>query len=204
MHPSTVSNAPALQQGYIPYFYQIGLQYVYRTPQDWQRKGRPDDHATTYDFSSDRAASRHLDHPQTVEQIIERGYFSIPKGDSVTAIITDKVHTSWLGLDDVIQQVQQRRAIYDQNLYQLELNKCAAINAIYRHEGYNGTGSASSKQHYAKHKAIQKLYEEERNERVTFWKDVSRLRTTLPETAQLYLSAHRKRSALEQIGDARW
>ncbi|MBN2561021.1 MAG: hypothetical protein JXQ75_08835 [Phycisphaerae bacterium] len=146
MYPNTSSNAPTLQQSYVPYFYQIGLQYVYRTPQDWQRKGQPDDHATTYDFSSDRAASRYLDHPQTVEQIIERGSFSIPKGDSVTAIITDKVHTSWLGLDDVIQQVQQRRAIYDQNLYQIELNKCAAINAIYRHEGYNGTGSASSKQ----------------------------------------------------------
>ena len=103
MNPNTPSNVPALQQGYVPYFYQIGLQYIYRTPQDWQRKRRPATYATPHDFSSGRAVSRNLDHPQTVEQIIERGYFSIPRGDPITAIITDKVHTSWIGLDDVLE-----------------------------------------------------------------------------------------------------
>jgi hypothetical protein len=134
--------------------------------------------------------------PQTVEQIVQQGYFAVPRGDPVTALITDKHHTSRLGLDDVIGQIRRRYEIYEDNLYQIELSKCAAINAIYHHEAYCGTGSASSRQHYAKHKAIQGLYEQERLERTALWKDVSRLRTLLPESAQQYLSADRKVAAL--------
>ena len=79
---------------------------------------------------------------------------------------------------------------------EIELGKCAAMNAIYQHEAYNGP--PSSKQMYAKHKAIQDLYEEERTERTVLWKDISRLKMQIPETAQEYLGAHRKGSILAQ------
>ena len=39
----------------------------------------------------------------------------------------------------------------------IDLGKCAAINTIYAHEAY--VGPPSSKQMYARHKAIQDLYE---------------------------------------------
>ncbi len=199
MYPNNQSDEPFPGQTYVPYFYQVGLHYHYGSPRDWRRKASPDHGSVPYDFSSERGTPKYFDHPQTVEQIIERGYFAIPRGDPIAAIITDKVHTSWLGLDDVISQVQQRREIYEQNLLQIELSKCAAANAIYQHEAY--VGPPSSKQMYARHKAIQDLYEQQRNERTTFWKDVSRLRSLLPESAQLYLSAHRKRTALQDAGD---
>ena len=47
------------------------------------------------------------------------------------------------------------------------------------------------------------LYMEQRAERVSLWRDVSRLRLELPENAQQYLSAYRKVSILEDDkGDA--
>ncbi len=79
------------------------------------------------------------------------------------------------------------------------MSRSAAVNAIYQHEAYRGPGSADSKQHYAKHKEIQKLYEQQREEQVNLWKDVSRLRGLLPENAQMYLSAHRKLAVLKSI-----
>lgn len=199
MYPNTSSNAPAFQQGYVPYFYQIGLQYVYRTPQDWPRTERMVAYSAPGESSIGRAADRHPDHPQTVEQIIRRGYFAVPISDPTTAIITDKAQTSWLGLDDVISQVRRRYEIHERILYQIECSKSAAVNAIYQHEAYRGPGSADSKQHYAKHKEIQKLYEQQREEEVNLWKDVSRLRGLLPENAQMYLSAHRKLAVLKSI-----
>ena len=157
----------------------------------------------SYGFSSIDSAFGHVDRFQTVEQVIANGYFAAPAGDPITAVITDRHHTSWLGLDDVIRQVRQRYEIHERNLYRIESAKCAAINAIYHHEAYNGTATASSKQHYAKHKAIQGLYEEERLERVNLWRDVSRIKQLLPESAQQYLAAHRKVSVLaENRGDA--
>ena len=53
----------------------------------------------------------------------------------------------------------------------------------------------------ARHKGIQGLYEQERLERTELWKDVSRLRGLIPESAQLYLAASRKRSILGEAGE---
>ncbi len=168
--------------------------------EDTGRSRRPyDSAASPYDFSRMQGPfdSVSADAP-SIEQIIQQGYFAVPISDPVTAMITDKQQTSRLGLDDVIGQIRQRYEIYEQNVYQIELAKCAAINAIYHHEAYCGPGSANSRQHYAKHKAIQDLYEQQRTERTTLWKDVSQLRTALPESAQQYLTAHRKVSVLAQ------
>ena len=46
-------------------------------------------------------------------------------------------------------------------------------------------------------KRLQALYADQRAERVAVWKDISRLRQTLPEAAQSYLSALRKLTVLE-------
>ena len=50
---------------------------------------------------------------------------------------------------------------------------------------------------YSANKAIQGVYEQKRMERQNLWRDVSRLRLALPESAQQYLTAYRKVSALE-------
>ena len=127
MYPGTSSNRPSADTGYASYFYQAGLHQWSGLP---QLPGDPS--RTQYDFTSDLVHSRHSNHPWTVEQIIERGYLAVPKGDPVTALVSDKTHTSWLGLDDIIGQVRHRYEIYEQSIVQIELAKCAAANAIYQ------------------------------------------------------------------------
>lgn len=193
---------PADHGGYVPYFYERGLHLSY--PVSSQRARYRDAAPALQSYGpSFRDVGFGPDFgPQTVEDIVARGYFSVPPGDPVDAIITDRQHTSRLGLDDVISQIRQRYEIHDRILRQIESAKCAAMNAIYRHEAYCGPASANSKQQYAKHKAIQGLYEQQREEDVNLWNDVSRLRQSLPENAQLYLSAHRKVKALAAGGEA--
>ena len=103
--------------------------------------------------------------------------------------------TAWLGLDDIIGQIRRRQEIYQGNMYDLELAKCAAINSLYEHEAHHGP--ADAKVEYAVNKRLDQLYSDQRDERVKLWQDVSRLRQTLPETAQQYLSAYRKVSILD-------
>ena len=195
MNPIISPGMPADAGGYVPYFYQAGLFQVYATAPDQQRSRPTATPSTLYRSSSERPFDPRLDRTQTVEQVIAHGYFAVPSSDPVTAIISDKQQTSWLGLDDVISQVRNRYEIYHQNLYQIELGKCAAMNALYTSEAYHGP--ADSKQFYSRHKKMQDLYEQEREERTSLWKDVSRLRLALPESAQSYLAASRKMSVLQ-------
>ncbi len=196
MYPDTSSNGPPADHGYVPYFYEAGLHQLHGLPGHNEPQPPDDTSRTQYDFSSDLVSSRHPNHPWTVERIIQHGYLSIPQGDPVTAIISDKTHTSWLGLDDVISQVRERHEIYESNLHQIELSKCAAANAIYQHEAY--VGPPCSKQMYARHKAVRDLYEQQQNERTSLWKDVSRLKNMIPESAQSYLTAYRRQAILRQ------
>lgn len=196
MNPNNPLHPRLSGPGYVPYFYQRGLHYLYLTPQHLRTRA-PDESAPPSPlFVPDAHLRRGLNHPQTVEQIIARGYLATPQAEPEFAILQDKAQTSWLGLDDVISQIRKRYQIHESVLYQIDLSVSAARNAIYQHEAYRGPGSADSKQHYAKHKAIQKLYEEKRLEEVNLWKDVSRLRTLLPENAQAYLGAQRKLTIL--------
>ena len=140
--------------------------------------------------------------PQTVEDVIARGYFSVPSGALETAMISDKKETSWLGLDDLIRQIRRRYEIHDQNMAELDEALCEAENAIFRQEAAQGC-PANDKQMYSRDKRTQDLYEQQREERVNVWRDVTRLRESLPESAQQYVAAHRKLSLLEdRPGDA--
>ena len=180
---------------YIAYFYEPGFAQRYRgnkssVPGD--ANSRP---AATYDFSSDLTGKTGFYHGPTVEQIIVSGYLAIPRGDPVKAIISDKKHTSWLGLDDVISQVRKRHELYQANMYGIELGKCAAMNSVHDHEAHHGP--ADSRIEYSLNKRLDKLYKDQRDERVSLWQDISKLRLLLPENAQQYLSAYRKLSILE-------
>jgi len=133
--------------------------------------------------------------PQTVDDVIRRGYLAIPDSEPETAPISDKKDTSRLALNDIIDQVKDRYRIYQQNINGIEVSKCSAINSFYSHEAYHGP--VDSKIEYSINKRLDKLYNEQREERVNLWRDVSKLRQQLPETAQQYLSAYRKVSILE-------
>jgi len=185
---------------YVVYFYESGLSRQYQQRQKNPLAGLNYGPAASYDFSSDLSIRRSWPVPQTVEDVVRNGYFSIPKGEPETAIISDRKNTSWLGLDDVIGQIRNRYEVYESNTYELEVAKCAAINCLYEHEAHHGP--VTSKVEYSVNKRLDGLYSEQREERTNLWRDVSKLRLLLPEQAQNYLAAYRKVSLLEdQKGD---
>jgi len=202
MQPDTTPNSPVLGGSYVPYFYASGLYRLYGQPPGQGSGSPPTTGYGRYDFSRDVPTWQADPQPQTVEQIIQRGYFAVPSGTPETALISDKTHTSWLGLDDLIQQVRQRHALYRQNMDELDQSVCEANNSVFRQEGAQGC-PADNRQKYAADKAIRDAYEQKRAERVKFWQDISRLKQTLPETALQYLASYRKLSILGDIqGDA--
>jgi hypothetical protein len=139
----------------------------------------------SYDFSS----------RQTVEDLIARGYLAIPTGDPVTAVLTDKRATSWLGLDDAIRQIRARYELYARNMNGILYSTAAASNALHTWKAERGW--YSERQLDNQHKTLQNLYAQEREERVSLWRDIARVRATLPEVVQQYLAAHRKLSLLD-------
>lgn len=201
MNANPNPNVPFMGPGYMPYSYASGIFQNYGRH---ERSGTSDPayrSAAAPDFSTPPQHRRQLDHPQTVEQVIASGYFAIPNSDPETAIISDKRDVSKLGLDDVISQVRNRFDLYQQNMYELSQSMCEAKNSVFRQEAAQGK-PADNRQIYSEQKQIQKLYEQERMERVNLWRDVSRLRLALPETVQSYLGAYRKLSILnEPTGD---
>ena len=180
---------------YVAYFYESGIVQRYLDNKSNALAGLSRGPRSTYDFSSDLTGRTRFYHGPTVEQIIARGYLVIPKSDPVQAIISDKEHTSWLGLDDIISQVRKRHELYQTNMYGIELAKCAAMNSVHDHEAHHGP--ADSRIEYSLNKRLDKLYKDQREERINLWRDTSKLRLLLPENAQQYLTAYRKLSILE-------
>jgi hypothetical protein len=159
---------------YVAYFYESGIVQRYLDSKSSLLAGLSSSSPSTYDFSSDLTGRTGFAHVPTVEQIIANGYLAVPRSDPVEAIISDKKHTSWLGLDDLIGQIRNRYDIYQKNMYELELAKCAAINTVYTHEAWHGPTDSRVK--YSLGKRLDRLYSEQREERVNLWRDVSRLR----------------------------
>ena len=196
MNNPDISNGPVFDSGYRPYFYQSGKFLAYDIP----HRGPKSTYfgtSTGYDFTSDIVPKNNWPKTQTVEDIISSGYFPISKSEPETAIISDKKQTSGLGLSDIISQVRQRYDIYERNVYQIEVGKCYALNSMFYIVAMRGGLPENSREAYSISKSLRELYEQERDERVALWQDVSKLKQALPEQAQQYLTAYRKVSILE-------
>ena len=204
MHANPDPNGARFQGGYVPYFYEAGLYLSRAISSSDVPSSRSSSAPARYDFSSEPNPWNPLRGPQTVEQIIAKGYFAIPGGEPETALISDKKETSWLGLEDTIRQMRQRHQVYERNMYEIELGKVSAINSLLTMEAERGSVPADSRELYSLSKLLQGFYQEQRAERVKLWQDLSRVRQTLPEVAQQYLGAYRKMAILEDDkGDAR-
>ena len=180
--------------GYVAYFYESGIIQQY-LDQGKKLAAELILSSGDYNFTSDLSGKKIYFRQKTVEDVIRNGYLSIPKAEPETAIISDKKHTAWLGLDDLIGQVRNRFDVYERNFYELELSKCAAINCLFEHEAHHGP--PTSKVEYSVEKRLDRLYSEQREERVNLWRDISRLKLLLPENAQNYLTSYRKVKILE-------
>ena len=140
-----------------------------------------------------------FERPLTVEQIVANGYFAAPASKPEHAVIGDKRHTAWLGLDDLITQIRSRHQLYEQAVYEIELSKCDAMTAMFAFEAYRGATPANDREASEMNRTLQGLYKEQREERLNLWQDVSKLKQSLPEWAKEYLSAYRKLSILSDI-----
>lgn len=171
------------------YYYMYGRKHHYGSLSEARNDGpRPFE---THSVS--RQHSHPLDSgPQTVEDLVYQGYFAVPARENETAILHDRVDTSWLGLDDVLTQIRQRHDVYRQNLLELQWSECYAFNELAR-----GGWPPSPEQYVLYERRMQDLRADRRAERVTLWRDVSRLRERIPESAQMYLSALRKLDLLK-------
>jgi hypothetical protein len=196
MYPTHTPGRVHLGPEYLPYFYASGRFSWHDLP--GTGAARPDHSASParYDFTSDLTDRRGHFAP-SVEDVIRRGYFAVPNSDPETALIPDKKHTSWLGLDDVIGQIKRRYEIYRDHMYQIELGKCYTKNSMLAVIAHRGNVAVNSREAYSLTKNINELYEQQRDERVRLWQDVSKLRQLLPEHAQSYLASYRKLAILE-------
>ena len=188
MNPNNPETEPIIVSKYIPFLYK------YEHPQAYQFREIAS--SGSYSAPTPDAFPVNPNQPQTVEQIIDNGYFTSPPGDPTTALISDKSHTAWLGLDDVIGQIKERLKLYKMNIDDLEEAKCNAMNAFFEHYDRVKPFPSDDRIYYSLNKNLDRLYRDQRDERVNLWRDISRLRQSLPENAQQYLSAFRKLSVL--------
>ena len=196
MHFNTPSLTSAPTGAEKPKNYQFERYLLYRyLPKPQPSMYEPTPHTSSDIFNSD-PVRKDDEGPQTVEQVISQGYFAVPKMAPELAGIHDRRSTSWMGLDDVIGQVREREEVYRKNMLELEWGKCYAFNELAR-----GGWPASEDQMAVYHKRLQDLGSEQRAERVSAWRDISRIRQLFPENMQGYLSAVRKVQILDDDGD---
>ena len=193
----SISQGQAFDPVYVPYFYSSGKFLLYNTPYK-AAKSQEFSPAGSYNITSDIVPKTDWPRQTTVEDIIQNGYFAIPKAEFETAIISDKNHTAKLGLGDIIEQIRGRYIIYEKNMYQIEMSKCYTISSQMAVESARGGVGINSKEAYGLTKTIGELYLQQCQERRGLWADISRLKQTLPEQAQSYLSSYRKLSILEE------
>ena len=145
----SISQGPNFGAGYMPYFYQSGKFLMYNIP--GKRSESPKySHTSGYDFTSDLVPNKTgFPKSQTVEDIILKGYFALPKSEPEMALISDKTHTSKLGLGDIIDQIRDRYVIYEKNMYQIEMSKCYAVSSQLAVESARGGVHTSSREAYS-------------------------------------------------------
>ena len=192
----SITQGPVFDAGYMPYFYSSGKFLSYDIPHKGPDSGKFRTRSR-YDFTNDIVPKSTWPKTPTVEDIVKHGYFAIPGSEPETAIISDKNHTTKLGLGDIIEQIRGRYLIYERNMYQIEMSKCYAVSSQLAVESARGGVRTSSKEAYGLTKNIGELYLQQCQERRNLWADISKLKLALPEQAQSYLSSYRKLSILE-------
>ncbi len=143
---------------------------------------------------------RPVDRPD-LGRIVEYGYFHVPPADPVTALVTDRSLTTGLGLDDAIERIRQRYEIYRHHVTELEASRQRALSAA--QSWHAPQGWIESGRDPTLETTLRELDQQQREQRVSLWRDVGRLRETLPTWIQDYLSAYRRRQWLDDGGEQR-
>jgi hypothetical protein len=187
---------PAVLPTYQPYLYQSGRFQTYGI-RSWTPYSAVPFRPQAGEFLAPPIRPA-WDRLFTVEQIVAHGYLAVPYAAPESALLSDKLHASRMGLEDLVSQIRSRISLYQKNVQELTYSQCEANNAVFRQEADQGH-PADARQRYSASKRLQDLYQEQREERVGLWKDISRLRLAFPELAQSYLASYRKVSLLDDL-----
>jgi hypothetical protein len=195
MNPSSPQSAANIPYGSIRYHYQYGRHQQYGHLPAVSRYGVRPYWSAKQVLSPPKPQPIIDDGPQTVEDLIQEGFFAVPAREPELAGLYDRRQTSWMALDDVLGQIRDRHEVYRRNILDIQWAQCYAFNELAR----NGP-PATDEAYAAYERRMQDLRADQRAERVALWRDVARIRERLPESVQQYLSAFRK---LQILGDDR-
>lgn len=131
---------------------------------------------------------------QSIDALIGQGEVAVTAADPVTAMLGDRLHANWLAVDDTIVQIHRRYEIYEQHVRQIEQSRLSTLNLMHSFPKLFDRVSPSDYQ--VIHRMLSEIDLQRRAERLDLWRDVSRLRQTLPELTQSYLSGVRKMDVL--------
>ena len=145
----------------------------------------------------DAAAS---DGRATIDTIVRRGRLLVPNADPITAPLTDRRYTMSLGLDDAIRQIEQRLELYRLHMAGLTEDELSTRNAA--QSWFDITGIVDGGRDPDLQSQLREIDQRRRDERLSCWRDLSRLRQSLPQWAQDYLGAYRRSQILSDMSAA--
>ena len=105
-------------------------------------------------------------------------------------LFADKKRTCYLGLEDIISQIRKRYDIYESNVRVLEYSKIKLSENFYQWPQIHGFWPPGQKEMFSDQ--MNRLYQKQLDEKVSLWKDISKLKLMLPESLNDYLSIKRK------------
>jgi hypothetical protein len=126
----------------------------------------------------------------SLERILSDGRLSVPRAEPAEAMLIDRQRTQQLGLDDVITQIQWRYDLYRQHMDELQQTELTVLNA--HHTWHDPWGIVDDRRDPELRRELDSVEQQRRAERLSLWRDLSRLRQAVPDWAERYLSAYRK------------
>ena len=131
----------------------------------------------------------------TVDDLVTDRRLPRRRIDPALASLADRRQTAWMGLDDLIPQARARADLYRQHLIELDYEEIAIRNASRRCPRPIGWEPHEDPEVL---RDLQAIDDQRRRERVDFWRDMSRIRLMMPESASAYLGASRR---LDLLGE---
>jgi len=133
----------------------------------------------------------------TTDRIIRQGYLTVMPAEPIAAMTADRRAVSWMSLDDAIRQIRRRYAIYEQHTYEMQQGELTVRNAArncWRPPGWLPEHDPEVAP------ILRELELQQRQERVSLWRDVSNLRQAVPSAVRDYLDAVRTMGLLNGTG----
>jgi len=133
---------------------------------------------------------------QSVDRLVADGCLTVPMADPIAAFLADRQHTTRLSVDDALTQLRRRDDLYRTHLGELLQEEVRVLNAM--HSFPKHMDRVAPDIYLSIQQQLQRLAKERREERTSFWQDITRLRATVPEMVANYLTSYRKTSIFSE------